>query len=499
MSSKISNYTILIVDDEDIMRNGLVEPLGALGYEIAGVASAEDAIRVMTERKINILITDMRLPKMSGMELLTSVLEKYPDTAVMVMTAYGTVDTAVEAMKKGAFDYITKPFTLDEIQVAIEKMSERLDLLFENEKLKTELRGRHGVNNIIGKSSKMGVIFDLIEKVAPSNATVIIYGESGTGKELVAAAIHYAGNRSSKPYVKLNCAALPETLLESELFGYEKGAFTGAVTRKPGKFESADNGTIFLDEIGDIVPEIQVKLLRVLQEKEFMRVGGVNPVKVDVRIICATNANLQKKVAEGKFREDLYYRLNVIPIYIPALRERKEDIPLLINHFIAKFNKENGRGFKKIHDDALRTFFNYSWPGNVRQLENTIERIVVLNDAEIMTRDMIPMDLMAEFKKDGESAQSFEASKIIEGQFGKTPPAPAAVTNTMSTANGTENGEQHLCAPILSRLSEIERLHIIRVLDKLEWNLSKTARILDIDRKTLYLKIEKYGIKKIEP
>nr|HPG58077.1 sigma-54 dependent transcriptional regulator [Candidatus Wallbacteria bacterium] len=316
MAIKASNYSILVVDDEEIMRNGLCEPLAAMGYDVSGVASAEAALKYLEDKTPGIIITDLRLPGMSGMDLLTRILEKKPHTAVLVMTAYGSVETAVDAMKKGAFDYITKPFSFDEIQVMIEKMSEKLDLLIENEKLRTELKGKYRLDNIIGKSSKMQAMYELIEKVSSSGATVIIYGESGTGKELTASAIHYSGQRAGKPYIKLNCAALPESLLESELFGYEKGAFTGALTKKAGKFESAEGGTIFLDEIGDIVPEIQVKLLRVLQEKEFMRVGGVTPIKVDVRIICATNANLLEKVKVGKFREDLYYRLNVIPIYI---------------------------------------------------------------------------------------------------------------------------------------------------------------------------------------
>lgn len=511
MVSKASGYSILVVDDEDIMRNGLCEPLAAAGYDVAGVASAEAALKYLEGKNAQIVITDLRLPGMSGMQLLTRVLEKRPQTAVLVMTAYGSVETAVDAMKKGAFDYITKPFSFDEVQVLIEKMSEKLDLMMENEKLRTELKGRYRLSNIVGKSSKMQAMYELVEKVASSSATVIIYGESGTGKELTASAIHYSGSRAGKPYIKLNCAALPESLLESELFGYEKGAFTGALTKKAGKFESAEGGTIFLDEIGDIVPEIQVKLLRVLQEKEFMRVGGVTPIKVDVRIICATNANLVEKVRAGKFREDLYYRLNVIPIYIPALRERKEDIPLLVSHFIAKFNAENDKKFKKASDEVLKLFFNYDWPGNIRQLENTIERIIVLNDADVISADMITADLMAEFN----SAAGAVGLKKITG-IAPVAPDPGvagsaiaeafggagtggAVTGagvTTQTAPPAAGDADALYVAPLAPLEEVEKAHIARALKKLDWNLSKTARVLQIDRKTLYLKIEKYKLEK---
>ena len=504
---KPTGYSILVVDDEEIMRNGLCEPLAALGFDVRGAASAEEALKLFEEREAHIVITDLRLPGMSGMQLLSRVLDKKPATAMLVMTAFGSVETAVDAMKKGAFDYITKPFSFDEIQIMIEKMSEKLDLVIENEKLKTELKGKYRLSNIIGKSKKMQAMYELIEKVSSSAATVIIYGESGTGKELTASAIHYSGQRVNKPYIKLNCAALPESLLESELFGYEKGAFTGALAKKAGKFESAEGGTIFLDEIGDIVPEIQVKLLRVLQEKEFMRVGGVTPVKVDVRIICATNANLVEKVKAGKFREDLYYRLNVIPIYIPSLRERKEDIPLLINYFIAKFNSENNKKFKKVSDEVLKIFFNYDWPGNIRQLENTMERIIVLNDDELVTKDMITPDLMAEFN-------TVSAAGANPGGFIKPPGqasdfyqsrslnVPAAAVDDGTVINNTGSSQQAVSgvnvlniAP-LAPLEEVERAHIARALKILDWNLSKTARSLKIDRKTLYLKIEKYKIEK---
>ena len=504
MAVRSTNYSILVVDDEDIMRNGLCEPLAASGFDVYGVSSAEAALKFLEEKKAHIIITDLRLPGMSGMQLLTRVLEKKPQTAVLVMTAYGSVETAVDAMKKGAFDYITKPFSFDEVQVLIEKMSEKLDLVMENEKLRTELKGKYRLDNIIGKSSKMQQMYELVEKVSSSSATVIIYGESGTGKELTASAIHYSGQRANKPYIKLNCAALPETLLESELFGYEKGAFTGALTKRAGKFESAEGGTIFLDEIGDIVPEIQVKLLRVLQEREFMRVGGVTPIRVDVRIICATNANLLEKVKSGKFREDLYYRLNVIPIFIPALRERKEDIPLLVSHFIAKFNAENNKKFKKVSDDVLKLFFNYNWPGNIRQLENTIERIIVLNDAETIGGDMITADLMAEFN----SATAAGADKT--SSWTTVSPGPGGAGKGSAEAFGGADAGVREAAAVpaaggdlnalniapLAPLEDVEKAHIARALKKLDWNLSKTARVLQIDRKTLYLKIEKYKIEK---
>ncbi len=379
---------ILIVDDEQSMREMLSLLLRKEGYAVAVAANGEAAISAIQNEIYDLVITDIKMPRVGGIALLKTVKEISPDTIVIVITAYATTETAVVAMKLGAYDYITKPFKNEEIRLIVQKALEKQILRKENILLRREIESRAGVENFIGKSSVMQRIFDTIRQVADSKSTVLITGESGTGKELVARAIHDQSSPKQKPFVAINCGALPETLLESELFGYMKGAFTGATANKQGLFEAANGGTIFLDEISATSPALQIKLLRVIQERSFKRVGGTVDITVDVRVIAASNRNLLADVANGLFREDLYYRLNVIPINIPPLRDRKEDIPLLLEHFL---KKNAGRSaVKKISSDALEMLMRHRWPGNVRELENAVERMVIMTTGDLITTEQIP-------------------------------------------------------------------------------------------------------------
>jgi two-component system response regulator PilR (NtrC family) len=383
---------ILIVDDEQSMRDLLSIMLKKEGYEVATAASGETAVKAVQNEIFDLVITDVRMPQVSGMELLKTAKEVSPETVVVVITAFATTETAVEAMKLGAYDYITKPFKIEEIKLVVQKALEKRLLRQENILLKREIESRAGFNNFIGKSDAMQRVFSLIRQVADTKSTVLITGESGTGKELVARGIHFSSSRSNSPFVTVNCGALPDTLLESELFGYMKGAFTGAVSNKQGLFEAANGGTIFLDEISTTTPALQVKLLRVLQDREFKRVGGTADIKVDVRVIAASNRDLPGEVAKGNFREDLFYRLNVIPIHLPPLRERKSDIPLLVDFFLRKFS--SGRGQKRITPEAVKRLTSYHWPGNVRELENTVERLVILAPGDAIHAEHIPDNIV---------------------------------------------------------------------------------------------------------
>ncbi|MFB3925587.1 MAG: sigma-54-dependent transcriptional regulator [Syntrophales bacterium] len=380
---------ILIAEDDDLSRENLSELLTLCGYEVKAVEDGRKAMDAMLEDKYDLVITDLKMPNVDGLQLLKFVTELNPDNIVIMVTGYGTIDTAVEAMKLGAFDYITKPLKDDLVKLTIERALSFARLKEENSSLRGQLRKRYDFGNMIGYSDNMKRIFETIEKVASSDSTVIIYGESGTGKELVAKAIHFNSERCSFPLVAVNCGAIPEDLLESELFGHEKGAFTGAIRSRMGRFELANGGTIFLDEIGDMSPALQVKVLRVLQEKQFERIGGVKTIQVDVRIIAATNQDLEKAIAEKKFREDLFYRLNVIPIHLPPLRERKVDIPILVNHFLRKFCKLKKRNELKLNPEVMNCMMQYTWPGNVRELENLIEMLVVMKDGgELCVEDL---------------------------------------------------------------------------------------------------------------
>lgn len=388
--------TILIADDEPNIRRVLEALFTRDGHEVITAENGRKAMDVLsTNPNVDVLISDLIMPDINGVELLEAARQINPTISVLMITAHGTIKSAVDAMRLGAFDYITKPFDMDEIKMVVKKAFERRHLVEENRDLRQQLKTTYKFDNIIGTSSKMQEIFRMVEKVADSRASVLIRGESGTGKELIARALHYNSCRQQNPFVAVACVALSEQLLESELFGHEKGSFTGAVGQKPGRFEMAHTGTLFLDEIGDIPAPVQMKLLRVLQERELERVGGIKTIKVDVRLITATNQNLEKEVEEGKFRGDLYYRLQVVQIFLPPLRERKEDIPLLAEHFIEKYNRENNKDIKYVGPEALEMMLNYRWPGNIRELENVMERAIVLaeSNASLITPDLLPMSV----------------------------------------------------------------------------------------------------------
>ena len=369
---------ILVVDDEPIISSMLYEGLNRKNYQVVVADNGSRALEQLKNNNFDLVITDIILPDLNGMEILKKAKQLDPDLGVIMITAHGSVESAVEAMRVGAYDYLTKGFSIDEIEVTVEKYFNYQRLVHENEALKSELGIRYETDNIVGNSPKMKTVFEMVEMVAPTKATVLLQGPSGTGKELVARAIHQCSPRHDRPFIKTNCAAIPEGLMESELFGHEKGAFTGAIRRTKGRFELADGGTLLLDEISEMKPNLQAKLLRVLQEKEFEKVGNPEPVQVDVRIIVTTNRDLKKEVEGGNFREDLFYRLNVVPINLPSLKERKEDIPLLVDYFVTKYSIENNRAKKSVDEDALKLLMKYDWPGNVRELENTIERAVVI-------------------------------------------------------------------------------------------------------------------------
>jgi len=384
---------ILIMDDEAQERNRIESFLKKKGYEVTALASVAAAIEVMKRERFDVFLTDCNIPGVDALRTSDEARKINPDMAVIIMTSFGTIETAVKAIKAGAYDYMPKPIDLDQLVVLIGRVSERQNLLRENANLREQLIERYKFDGIASTSHAMEEVMTLVGRVAASNATVLLRGESGTGKELIAKAIHYHSPRASRPLIKVNCAALPETLLESELFGHEKGAFTGAASRRIGRFEGADTGTLFLDEIGDIPPSVQVKLLRVLQEKEFERLGGNETIKVDVRLVAATNRDLEKAMKNGSFREDLYYRLNVVTVVLPPLRDRKEDIPALMEHFIKKYGKENSKNITGVTAETRDLLMRYSYPGNVRELENIIERAVVLAKGEIVTSADIPLHL----------------------------------------------------------------------------------------------------------
>jgi len=384
--------TILIVDDEKNYLTILSAILEDEGFEVLTASGGSEALEVHKASDLDLILTDMKMPKMDGIELLENIKENDPDLPVVMMTAHGTVDKAVEAMQKGAYTYVLKPFDNERLIIYVKKATAMYQVVKENRRLRDAVESQYRFGNIIGKSKKMRDIFDTIQKVAPSGATVLIEGESGTGKELVARSIHFNGPRREKPFVAVNCSALAESLLESELFGHERGAFTGAVATKKGRFELADGGTLFLDEIGELSQNLQVKLLRVLQEKVFERVGGVRTISVDIRILAATNKDLQQEMQDGRFREDLYYRLNVVHIVLPPLKTRQEDIRLLLNHFIKKYasERQSAAPVTGVDQEVDRLFYDYNWPGNIRELENVIERVMILCPGEIIRVSDLP-------------------------------------------------------------------------------------------------------------
>lgn len=384
-------YSVLIVDDDKLVNEFLTETLTRAGYSCVSAFSGEEAVNRFKAQSYDIVLTDLKMREMDGLTLLHQIKTISPDTTAIMMTAYGTVETAVKAIKLGAYDFLLKPVSPEALEHILSRVTEVLELRSQNKIMQADLA--HKFQNIIGKSKIMKEIFDLIQSVANARSTVMITGASGTGKEMVARAIHFASNRAQNPFIKLNCAALPENLVEAELFGYEKGAFTDAKKTNRGRFELADGGTLLLDEISEMPLNLQSKLLRVIQEREFERVGSSQTISVDVRIIATSNRNLKEYISQGLFREDLFYRLNVIPIYLPPLADRKEDIPALTQHFIEKYNVENGRSISKIDESVMRMFLRYHWPGNVRELENMLERAVVTCKSDILTDDDFPTEL----------------------------------------------------------------------------------------------------------
>ncbi len=387
---------ILILDDEQNYLLILEAMLSDEGYKITALSDPETGLEFLDESEVDLVITDMKMPKLTGSDVLAHVKKNFPHIPVIIMTAFGSIESAVEAMKIGAFDYITKPFANEELLLSVTKAAQFAKAQQENRMLREQIKDRYSPNNIIGRSKPMLHVFEMIHKAAPGNSTVLITGESGTGKELVAQAVHQSSPRSDNPFVSVNCMALSAGVLESELFGHEKGSFTGAVALRRGRFEMADKGTLFLDEIGELSHDMQVKLLRVLQEKTIERVGGVDSIKVDIRIVAATNKNLKEAVENGTFREDLYYRLNVVSIELPPLRERREDIPFMIDHFLAKYSAENNKTFEGFSPAAMDYMSAYEWPGNVRQLQNVIERCVVLTSGTVIKTDDLPAEIKDE-------------------------------------------------------------------------------------------------------
>ncbi len=452
--------TILIVDDEKNYTLILSAVLEEEGFETLTANSGNDALKIIESADIDLVITDMKMPGMDGIDLLESIKEKDPDLPVIMMTAYGTVEKAVEAMQKGAYNYILKPFENDSLVIYVNKAIEMFRIVKENRHLRNSIETRYRFGNIIGKSKPMRIVFETIQKIAPATATVLIEGENGTGKELVAKSIHFNSHRRNEPFIAVNCAALSESLLESELFGHEKGAFTGAISMKKGRFELSDRGTIFLDEIGELSQSLQVKLLRVLQEKSFERVGGTKPITVDIRIIAATNKQLKKEVAQGNFREDLFYRLNVLHLTLPPLRERIEDIRPLVHHFIDKYAGERNSEIpiRGIDQEVERLFYEYHWPGNIRELENVIERAMILCPADTIQVSDLP--------------KSFQAN----------------VHATLRISDFPVN------ATLSETLAEIEKAMITRALNLANNVQSHAAKMLGIGKSGLNQKIKKYNL-----
>lgn len=429
---------ILIIEDNETMREGMAAIVGKMKHDCDSASNGYRGLQMMSGNYFDLVVTDYKMEGIDGLEVLKQIKKKYPAIEVLIITAYGTIELAVEAMKLGAVDFITKPFSHDEFKLKIERILQRIyerrefdRLADENIYLRDELEEQFNYGEIIGKSKAMQEVYRTLEKVAPTDSSVLIYGESGTGKELIARAIHKLGLRAGKPFIRVNCGALVESLLESELFGHEKGAFTGAVKRKKGRFELAHLGSIFLDEIGDISANMQLKLLRVLQEKEFERVGSEETIQVDVRIMAASNKNLSELVQQGKFREDLFYRLHIIPIYLPPLRERKEDIPLLANHFIKQLTAELNKPLKRITDVAVEKLLSYPWPGNVRELENAIERSIVLSEKEVIDAadlpilqstgsDRLPNDILDRFRLNLNDTLAAVEKQLIEKAMNQT-------------------------------------------------------------------------------
>ena len=464
---------VLVIDDDETVREVLKIFLQAKGFEVTTAQDGQTGLDRFREEKFDAVLSDLVMPGVNGIEVLKGIIEQNTNTPVIMITAYGSVQTAVEAMKMGAFDYITKPFVLDELHIILERAIGVSRLHKENLMLKMQLKKKYNFKGLIGDSPQMQKVYEMIEKIADTDSTVMITGESGTGKELVAKTIHFNSSRSQGPFVPLNCAAIPKDLLESELFGHERGAFTGALSTRIGRFELAHNGTLFLDEIGELDPSLQVKLLRVLQEREFERVGGVKTIKVDVRILAATNKDLEKATKEGRFREDLFYRLNVIPLHLPPMRKRTEDIPLLIEHFVHEFSRKRKREPLKFPQEVMDCLMKYKWPGNVRELENLIERLTILSSGNVVAISDLPEKIHQFTRPEIEdSARSPEISEHQEEYAAL--PAYGLDLNTY--------------------VNNIERNLILKALEKTGGVRSKAAGLLGLNRTTLIEKMKKMGI-----
>jgi len=453
----VSHHQILIVEDEPNMRKVLGAMLRSDGYDVLAAADGIEALEVLEAHYVDAVITDLRMPRLDGMGLLKRLSDQFPTLPVIIITAHGTVEAAVTALKSGAFDFITKPFDKTEMRQIVAKAI-RTHALGLGQLLAEE--AQKGRFQIIGQSPAMQEVYAIIDKVAATPSTVLITGESGTGKELIAKALHDQSGRSTKPLIKVNCSAIPSNLIESELFGHEKGAFTGAITSKPGRFELADEGTLFLDEVGEIAGEMQVKLLRALQEGEFERVGGIKTIKVDVRLVGATNRDLRQAVERSEFRDDLYYRLNVVQIHLPPLRERRSDIPLLVEHFLAKFNARLDRSIQGLDDEALEKILAYGWPGNIRELENAIERCILFAEGDLVTVDSLPHEI----REVGASPQGLHHDTSLKAQ-------------------------------VRAAAERVERDLIVRALKQTGGNVTHAARLLKISRKSLQNKMKEFNLR----
>ena len=454
----MTRQRILVVDDDESLRWVTQAQLQQAGYEVGAAAGGEAALESLREASADLVITDLRMPGMSGLDLLRRIRAQFPETVVVMVTAFGTVETAVEAMKAGAYDYITKPVNPEELKLVVGRVLEHVALREEVRSLRASLDRKYGFENILGRSTVLLHVLDMAARAARAASTVLIRGETGTGKELLAKAIHYNSPRKAMPFVTINCGAIPRDLLESELFGHAKGAFTGAVANKKGQAETADGGTLFLDEIGELPPELQVKVLRLVQQGEVAKVGAAGASKVDVRIIAATHRNLQAMIEDGTFREDLYYRLSVIPLELPPLRERPEDIPELVEHFFVKSRARNGRANLVLPPPLLPYFTAYRWPGNVRELENIVERLVVLGRGD----EIAPEDLPEFLRRTRPAVEELRLDLPPQG----------------------------------ISLEAVEKELILRALKKFHWNQSQAARYLDLSRKTLIYRMEKFGLRR---
>lgn len=449
----VEKANILVIDDEEVILDSCNQVLKKEGYTVKTARNGTEGLKIFKRELFHLVLLDLKMPGMDGMEVLKKIKEEHPETPVIIITGYASIESAVEAMRMGAFDYIDKPFSPKELCVVTREGLRNREIYFENLYLRKELETRSEFDMVVGKSSAMEKVLDIVKRVSPSESTILITGESGTGKEILAREIHNHSRRHNRPFVVVDCGALVETLFESELFGHVKGSFTGAYETKHGRFEMANGGTIFLDEISNISLNIQAKLLRVIQEREVTRVGSSKPIKVDVRILAATSENLAEAVKEGKFREDLYYRLSVVPVHLPPLRDRKEDIPLLVEHFLQKYNKRAKKNIKAVSSQVKKALMEYDWPGNIRELENTIERAVVLSRGDSLEIETLIYH--------GISA----SSKFLDAVGGR-----------------------------IKSLAEVEKEYIKNILDEQNGNKSKTAEILGIDRKTLLAKIRKYSL-----